>query len=98
MNGLWWAITIGFFLGLRHAADPDHIVAMSTIVSRSRRLRVSWFLGVCWGMGHTVTRFSPGAGIILPRLAVRPRREASLQFAAWGVLSGCGIVNGIGNV
>ena len=93
MTSLWWAIAIGFFLGLRHAADPDHVVAMSTIVSRSKRFGVSWFLGVCWGMGHTVTVFSAGAAIVLLRLAVRPHWEASLEFAVGVMLVVLGALN-----
>ena len=46
-------ILLGFFLGMRHATDPDHVIAVSTIVSRQRAPRQAALIGVLWGLGHT---------------------------------------------
>ena len=58
-------------LGLRHAADPDHVVAVTAITARTRRILPAMWLGVVWGLGHTLTLFGVGAAIILFNLAVR---------------------------
>jgi high-affinity nickel-transport protein len=48
-------LLFGFVLGMRHATDPDHVIAVSTIVSRERSLSKAAMIGVLWGFGHTVT-------------------------------------------
>ena len=58
-------IVLGFFLGMRHATDPDHVVAVSTIVSCRRSLKHAAMIGVLWGFGHTITIFVVGSAIIL---------------------------------
>jgi High-affinity nickel-transport protein len=52
-------------LGMRHALEPDHIAAVSTLVSDEQSsVRAAW-LGVCWGIGHTLTLFVVGLGLVL---------------------------------
>src|SRR6185437_7398665 len=58
-------VALGFFLGMRHATDPDHVIAVSTIVSRERNVAKSAWVGVVWGIGHTLTIFVVGAALIL---------------------------------
>ncbi|RYX85220.1 hypothetical protein EON83_06395 [bacterium] len=55
---------IGFVLGLRHALDTDHIVAVGTLVARERSFWRSTQIGAIWGLGHTVTLFAMGLLII----------------------------------
>lgn len=50
-------LALGFLLGIRHAIEPDHVIAVSTIASQSRKLWRSSLAGVFWGMGHSVTLF-----------------------------------------
>ncbi len=57
-------ILLGLFLGMRHSTDPDHVVAVSTIVSRQRSVRSSATIGLLWGLGHTLTIFLVGTAII----------------------------------
>jgi high-affinity nickel permease len=45
---------LGFFLGMRHATDADHVVAVTTIVSQQRRIFDAW-IGAFWGIGHSIT-------------------------------------------
>lgn len=73
-------VLVGFLLGMLHATDADHIVAVSTIVSRQGSVRGAARIGLMWGVGHTVTVFGVGAAIILFNLAIPPRLELALEF------------------
>src|SRR5262249_62356432 len=57
-------LLLGLFLGMRHATDADHIVAIATIVSRQRSMRGSLLIGAAWGVGHTLTVMAVGGAII----------------------------------
>jgi hypothetical protein len=65
MISLFSIVALGFFLGMRHATDPDHVIAVSTIVSRERNIAKSAWVGAVWGIGHTLTIFVVGAVLIL---------------------------------
>jgi len=55
-NGMLTTVLgLGFVLGLRHALDPDHLVAVSTIVGECRSVKKSSLIGTFWGLGHTVS-------------------------------------------
>jgi len=58
------AAALGFILGLQHASDADHLVAVATILSRERRFAVGAFIGAVWGLGHAVTLTVVGALVI----------------------------------
>jgi len=66
-----FALLLGaaFVLGVRHALDPDHLVAVSTLVAEERRLWPAARLGLWWGAGHLV----PIAAVGLPLVALRVR-------------------------
>ena len=72
-------LLLGFFLGMRHATDPDHIVAIATIVSRQRTLRGSAMIGAAWGVGHTITIMVVGGAIILFGVVIPPRLGLSME-------------------
>lgn len=74
-------LVLGFVLGMRHATDADHVVAVSTIVSRERRIRSAAWIGALWGAGHTITIFAVGAGIILFTMVIPPRIGLSMEFS-----------------
>jgi hypothetical protein len=86
-------IALGFFLGMRHATDPDHVIAVSTIVSREREIGKSAWIGVFWGVGHTMTIFAVGAAIILFDVAISPRLGLSMELAVGLMLIFLGIIN-----
>src|ERR1700688_2970443 len=65
MITLFSIVVLGFFLGMRHATDPDHVIAVTTIVSRQRSIRHAALIGVLWGLGHTITILAVGSAIIL---------------------------------
>ena len=75
---------LGFLLGMRHATDPDHVVAVTTIVSQQRSLGRAARTGVLWGVGHTATILLVGGAIIVLKVqlsAIPPRVGLSLEFA-----------------
>jgi high-affinity nickel-transport protein len=72
---------LGLLLGMRHATDPDHVVAVTTILSRERRLLTAMRIGAIWGLGHTATVLAVGAGIIIFKLAIPARIGLGMEFA-----------------
>ena len=86
-------IALGFFLGMRHATDPDHVIAVSTIISRERKVSKSAWIGAFWGVGHTLTIFVVGAGIILFNLAIPVRLGLTMELAVGAMLVLLGVVN-----
>jgi hypothetical protein len=57
----------GSLLGMRHALEPDHLAAVSTLVSRERDSVKAALLGMCWGLGHTAGLVVVGAVLVLLR-------------------------------
>ena len=84
---------LGLALGIRHATDPDHVVAVMAISSRTRRWLPAAGLGAVWGLGHTLTLFVVGALIILFNLAVPPRVGLGLELAVAIALIAVGALN-----
>ena len=81
MIGLLSIVVIGFFLGMRHATDPDHVIAVSTIVSQQRNLKRAALIGVVWGLGHTVTILLVGSAIILFNLVIPARLGLAMELS-----------------
>lgn len=86
-------LALGFFLGMRHATDPDHVIAVSTIVARHRSTRGAALIGAVWGLGHTLTIVIVGGAIILFRWVIPPRVGLSMELAVGVLLIVLGIVN-----
>ena len=86
-------LVIGFFLGMRHATDPDHVVAVSTIVSRERSIPRAGWVGILWGVGHTLTILVVGAAIILFGIVIPPRLGLTLEFSVALMLILLGLLN-----
>jgi nickel/cobalt exporter len=84
---------IGLLLGMRHSTDPDHVIAVTTIVTRLRTLRHASFVGMLWGVGHTLTIFIVGSAIILFDLVIPPRIGLSMEFAVALMLIVLGVLN-----
>jgi hypothetical protein len=77
---------LGLLLGMRHATDPDHVIAVTAILSRERRISVATRIGVIWGLGHTLTVLAVGTAIIASKLAVPTRLGLAMEFAVAVVL------------
>ena len=91
-------LAVGFFLGMRHATDPDHVIAVSTIVSRERSIVKAGWIGILWGCGHTLTILIVGAGIILFGLAIPVRVGLTMEFSVGLMLILLGVLNLTGTV
>ncbi|HLG14141.1 MAG TPA: urease accessory protein UreH [Blastocatellia bacterium] len=68
--GITAILSLGFVFGLRHALDPDHLVAVSSIVSEHKSIRRSSLIGSFWGLGHTVSLLGIGLLILAMRLSI----------------------------
>lgn len=93
MTALVAIILLGFFLGMRHATDPDHVVAVTTIVSRERTLVHATVIGALWGIGHTFTILVVGSAIILFKLTIPPRLGLSMELSVGLMLILLGVLN-----
>jgi len=86
-------IGVGFLLGIRHATDPDHVIAVTTIVSRQQSIRHAGLIGALWGLGHTITIVLVGTGIIVFNLTIPPRIGLAMELAVGLMLILLGIMN-----
>ena len=77
---------LGLILGMRHATDTDHVIAVTTIVSTERRMSAATRIGIAWGLGHSLTVFLVGGAIILFKLTIPPRLGMGMEFAVAVVL------------
>jgi len=93
MTALFAIMLLGFFLGMRHATDPDHVVAVTTIVSRERTMLHATLIGALWGLGHTFTILVVGSPIILFKLAIPPRIGLSMELSVGLMLILLGVLN-----
>jgi high-affinity nickel permease len=100
MTNLASLLFLGFFLGMRHATDADHVVAIATIVSRQRTLRGSALIGGAWGLGHTLTILVVGGAIILFGVVIPARVGLAMELAVgiMLVLLGLLTLTGLGRV
>jgi len=86
-------VAVGFFLGMRHATDPDHVIAVTTIVSRQRNLLKAAMTGIFWGIGHTLTIFVVGTVIILFDVVIPARIGLSMELSVGLMLIVLGVMN-----
>ena len=78
------AITIlgfGFALGLRHALDSDHLIAVSTIVSERRGFWSSSLVGMMWGFGHTASLLIVGLAVVAFNFQIPEALAQGMEFS-----------------
>jgi high-affinity nickel-transport protein len=78
---------------MRHATDPDHVIAVTTIVAREKTRSGATAIGAAWGLGHTLTILVVGGGIILFGWVIPPRIGLSMEFSVGLMLIVLGIMN-----
>jgi hypothetical protein len=93
MANLLPTLLLGIILGMRHATDADHVVAVTTIVTRQRRVADAMRIGALWGVGHTVTILLVGGAIIMLKVIIPPRLGLAMEFAVAIMLIGLGGYN-----
>lgn len=86
-------LVFGFFFGMRHATDADHVIAVSTIVSRQHNIRHAAMTGIFWGIGHSITLLVVGGAIILFGIVIPKRLGLSLEFCVALMLILLGALN-----
>lgn len=79
------ALILGFLLGLKHATDADHVVAVSTIVSEYKNAWRGLWIGVSWGLGHTTPLLMVGIAILLLKEPAAELFETYAPYLEFGV-------------
>jgi high-affinity nickel-transport protein len=90
---LLFTFITSLLLGMRHATDPDHIVAVTTIVTRERSVAKAAGIGAVWGIGHTLTLLAVGGAIIVFKFAINARLGLSLELCVAIMLIVLGVLN-----
>ena len=78
-------LILGFLIGIRHAFEPDHLAAVTAMVTGKTSLRQTLRQGAVWGLGHTTTLFLVCGAVIYMETAISDW-TARLMEAAVGVL------------
>ena len=86
-------LILGFFLGMRHATDADHVVAVTSIVSQQRSVRSASWIGVFWGIGHSLTLLLAGGTIVAFGLVVNRKLGLSFELSVAVTLIILGLMN-----
>src|SRR4051812_13000923 len=81
---------VAILLGLRHATDPDHLTAITTLIAGDGRHdhRKARSLGLVWGMGHATSLFAFGLPIVLARNYLPERVQQGAEVAVGIVIAG----------
>ena len=79
--GFMTVLALGLVLGMKHALDADHVVAVSTIVSRDKSIKGSSLIGVFWGLGHTITLFAVGVVILTLKITIPDKVALAMELA-----------------
>ena len=83
-------VLVGLLLGMRHATDPDHVVAITTFISQERKVGSAARIGLLWGLGHSATVLAVGSLIIAFRVTIPLRLGLAMEFGVALVLIGLG--------
>jgi nitrile hydratase accessory protein len=78
--GLAASCAYGTLLGMRHAVEPDHLAAISTLLTGERTSAKAAWLGACWGLGHTLTLLGAGAAMIALRADMPAGASAAFEW------------------
>jgi hypothetical protein len=82
---------LGSLLGMRHALEPDHLAAVTTLVTGERGGYKAAFLGACWGFGHTVALIAAGTVLVVLRAEMPVRAADAFEFGVALMLIGLGL-------
>ena len=85
-------IFTGFALGLAHSIDPDHIIAVSTLLCNSTNLKKSIVSATAWGAGHSAMLFVVGLLFLALRAELPPGLVNLFEFAAGVMLIVLGVI------
>lgn len=86
-------LALGFLVGLRHATDADHVVAVNTVTAKQKHIRGAAVVGILWGIGHSITVTLVGIPIIFFSLKIPDKIGLGLEFSVGTMLVVLGIIN-----
>lgn len=81
---------LGSLLGMRHALEPDHLAAVTTLVARERGGYKAAFVGACWGLGHTLSLLSVAIVLLVLRAEMTSGVAEAFEFSVGVMLIGLG--------
>lgn len=84
------AAALGLAEGARHALEPDHLAAISTLAQERPGAREGWVAGVAWGLGHTTSLLGLGGALTFAQASLPERAMAALELAVGGMLVALG--------
>lgn len=85
--GTWWMVVgLGLVLGVKHALDADHVVAVTAMVSETKNLRRSSLLGLSWGLGHTAALLSVGMMLLAFRVTMPDALAIAFEYGVGAML------------
>ena len=82
---------LGSLLGMRHAFEPDHLAAVTTLVSRERSSLRAALLGAWWGIGHTLALLVVGASLVVVRAELPPNVSDAFELVVAAMLIALGL-------
>ena len=88
-----WLTTagVGALVGMRHALEPDHLAAVSTLVTGERSSAKAAWLGAWWGLGHTLTLLAAGSALVVWRAEMPTGAAGAFELAVVALLIGFGV-------
>jgi nitrile hydratase accessory protein len=89
--GAAWSAALGSLLGMRHALEPDHLVAVSTLMTGERTSAQAARLGAYWGLGHTLTLLLTGTILVVLRAEMPSFAAEAFELAVVVLLIGFGV-------
>jgi len=93
MPSLITILILGFLLGMRHATDTDHVVAIGTITARQKSVKSSMAVGGLWGIGHSAMVTVVGILIMFLHLNISVRIGTIIEFSVGMMLVTLGVIN-----
>ncbi|MBI4078957.1 MAG: sulfite exporter TauE/SafE family protein [Candidatus Levybacteria bacterium] len=88
-----FTLVFGFLLGVKHAFETDHIIAVSNILAEQKSSLKAALVGTFWGIGHTTTIFVIGVFVLLLRISITAEISNLLEFGVGIMLVFIGIQN-----
>jgi hypothetical protein len=86
-----WPSVLGVALGMRHALEPDHLAAVSTLTSQQKSAKAGLVLGMFWGLGHTLSLFVVGGTLAVLETHLPPRLESGFEVLVSLMISFLGV-------
>ncbi len=82
---------LGLGFGVRHAFEPDHLAAVSTLSAEQRSLRAALGVGLSWGLGHAGALLGFGGALSLFEVHLPPAAVSALELLVAAVIAGLGV-------